>query len=140
MFRRMLCLLCAVLMLARTAPACSESAGGSCSYDFDLAFHLNADSFPELIRSRVEGYASLVNRLGLRGTVSWSTVTQCADLEATLYYVDDASLSYPFRLYGSQSRIFFTSPLINNEILLLNMAALMEFSIMAKNKIGRAHV
>ena len=136
MFRRMLCLLCAVLMLARTAPACSESAGGSCSYDFDLAFHLNADSFPELIRSRVEGYASLVNRLGLRGTVSLSTVTQCADLEATLYYVDDASLSYPFRLYGSQSRIFFTSPLINNEILLLNMAALMEFSIKAKNTLG----
>ena len=136
MFRRMLCLLCAALMIAWIIPACSESAAGSFSYDFDLAFHLNADSFPELLRSRAEGYASLVNRLGLRGTVSWSTVTQCADLEATLYYVDDSSLSYPFRLYGSRSRVFFTSPLINNEIILLNMAALMEFSIKAKNTLG----
>ena len=136
MFRRILCLLCAVLILAWVVPAGSESASGNCSYDFDLTFHLNADSFPELLRSRAEGYASLVNRLGLRGTVSWSAVTQCADLEATLYYVDDSSLAYPFHLYGSRSRIFFTSPLINNEIILLNMAALMEFSIKAKNTLG----
>ena len=136
MFRRILCLLCAALITAWIVPACSESAAGTSSYDFDLTFHLNAESFPELLRSRAEGYASLVNRLGLRGTVSWSAVTQCADLEATLYYVDDASLSYPFRLYGSRSRVFFTSPLINNEILLLNMAALMEFSMKAKNTLG----
>lgn len=136
MFRRILCLLCATLIIAWIIPACSESATGSFSYDFDLTFHLNADSFPELLRSRAEGYATLVNRLGLRGTVSWSTVTENADLEATLYYVDDASLSYPFHLYGSRSRVFFRSPLINNEILLLNMEALMEFSIKAKNTLG----
>ena len=136
MFRRILCLLCAALIIAWIVPSCSDSAAGSISYDFDLTFHLNADSFPELLRSRAEGYASLINRLGLRGTVSWNTVTQCADLEATLYYADNSSLSYPFRLYGSRSRVFFTSPLINNEIILLNMAALMEFSIKAKNTLG----
>lgn len=136
MLRRMLCLMCAALIIVWIIPACSESSAGCFSYDFDLTFHLNADSFPELLRSRAEGYASLVNRLGLRGTVSWSTVTQCADLEATLYYVDNSSLSYPFRLYGSRSRVFFTSPLINNEIILLNMAALMEFSHKAKNTLG----
>ena len=136
MFRRILCLLCAALIIAWIVPACSESGEGSFSYDFDLTFHLNADSFPELLRSRAEGYASLVNRLGLRGTVSWSTVTECADLEAALYYVDNTSLSYPFRLYGSRSRIFFTSPMINNEVILLNMAALMEFSLKAKNTLG----
>ena len=67
MFRRILCLLCAALIIAWIVPACSESGEGSFSYDFDLTFHLNADSFPELLRSRAEGYASLVNRLGLRG-------------------------------------------------------------------------
>ena len=137
MFRRMCCLLmCALLALAWTAPASSEAAAAGGSYDFDLTFSLNAAAFPELQRTRVEGYAALVSRLGLRGTVSWSTATQSADLEATLYYTDNPSLSFPLRLYGTQSRIFFTSPLINNEIILLNMTALMEFSMKARNTLG----
>ena len=135
-FRRMLCLLCAALVLSWAVPACPESAAESRSFDFDLAFRLNASAFPELLRNRTEGYASLVNRLGLRGTVSWSAATRSFDLEATLYFTDDPSLSYPFRLYGTQSRIFLTSPLINNEIILLNMTALMEFSMKARNTLG----
>ena len=136
MFRRMLCLLCAVLMLFSTVPAFSEDSVENCSYDFDLTFHMNSDSFPELSRTRAAGYAALVNRLGLRGTVSWNNVNQSFNLEATLYFTDDSSLSYPFRLYGTKSRIFITSPLINNEIILLNMTALMEFSNKAKNTLG----
>ncbi len=136
MIRRMLCLLCAVLILVSTVPAYSEDVGENSSYDFDLTFHLNADSFPVLVRTRVAGYASLINRLGLRGTVAWSDKTQSFDLDATLYFTDDPSLTYPFRLYGTESRIFITSPLINNEIILLNMTALMEFALKAKNTLG----
>ena len=135
--RRMFCLLCTVLVIAWTVPAYPDTAAESSrSFEFDLTFHLNAASFPELLRARVEGYSSLVNRLGIRGTVSWSTATQSADMEATLYYTDNPSLSYPFRLYGTQSRVFLTSPLINNEVILLNMAALMEFSMKARNTLG----
>ena len=136
MFRRMLCLFCTALILAGAVPAFSETAAKSSSYDFDLTFHLNADSFPELLRTRAEGYASLVNCLGLRGTLSWSNETQSMDLEATLYFIGNPSLSYPFRLYGTKSRLFLTSPMINNEIILLNMSALMEFAIKAKNTLG----
>ena len=136
MFRRMLCLLCAVLVLIHAVPACSEAAAGSSSYDFDLAFHLNADSFPELLRTRAAGYAALVNRLGIRGSVAWVPETDSMDLEATLYYTDDPSLSYPFRIYGTEERVFITSPLINNKVIMLNMPALMEFSIKAKNTLG----
>ena len=136
MIRRMLCLLCAVLILVSTVPAYSEDAGENSSYDFDLTFHLNADSFPVLVRTRVAGYASLINRLGLRGTVAWSDETQSFDLDATLYFTDDPSLAYPFRLYGTKSRIFFTSPMISNEVILLNMTALMEFALKAKNTLG----
>ena len=136
MLRRVLCLVCAALILAGAVPAVSEASASDYSCDFDLSFHLNADSFPVLLRSRAAGYASLVNRLGLRGRFSRSRATQSFNLEATLYYTDDPSLSYPFRLYGTKSRIFFTSPLINNEIILLNMAALMEFANKAKNTLG----
>ena len=136
MFRRTLCLLCAVLLLANAVPALSEQAEGCGSYDFDLTFTLNADAFPELLRARASGYASLINRLGLRGNISWSAANNSADLEATLYFTDDPSLTYPFHLYGAPSRVFITSPLINNEIILLNMAALMEFAVKAKNTLG----
>ena len=80
MFRRILCLLCAALITAWIVPACSESAAGTSSYDFDLTFHLNADSFPELLRTGAGGYASLINRIGLRGNISWSaafSATRC---------------------------------------------------------------
>lgn len=136
MFRRILCLLCAMLVLFSAVPALSDDSDGNSSYDFDLTFRMNADSFPALLQERTAGYASLVNRLGLRGTIAWNTVTESFDLEATLYFTDDPSLSYPFRLYGSKARIFFTSRLINNEIILLNMAALMEFALKAKNTLG----
>ena len=136
MIRRIFCLFCMVLLLISAVPAVSETAVESGSYDFDLSFYLNADSFPELLHTRAVGYASLVNRLGLRGTFSWSSSAQSIDLEATLYFTDNPSLTYPFRLYGTKSRIFITSPLINNEIILLNMAALMEFAIKAKNTLG----
>lgn len=137
MLRRILCLLCAALLLAGAVPAVSETAaGGISSYDFDLTFDLNADSFSELLRERAAGYASLINRLGLRGSFSWNPQTESLDLDATVYFTDDPSLKYPFRLYGCKHRVFITSPLINNEIILLNMSALMEFAIKTKNNLG----
>ena len=136
MFRRLLCLLC-VLLFIPVIPAIAEEIPAGCySYDFDLTFHLDANTFPELLRGRAAGYAALVNRLGLRGNISWSDITQSMDLDATLYYTDKPSLSYPFRIYGTKSRVFITSPLINNEIILLNMTALIEFALKAKNTLG----
>ena len=136
MFRRLLCLLCALLLIPVFPAVAEEAAAGSFSYDFDLTFRLDADTFPELLRTRAASYASLVNRLGLRGNLSWSSLTHSMDLDATLYYTDNPSLSYPFRIYGTKSRVFFTSPLINNEVILLNMAALVEFALKAKNTLG----
>lgn len=136
MFRRIICLFCAVILMSAAVPAFSETAVGTGSYDFDLVFQLNSDSFPELLRSRAAGYAALVNRLGIRGNISWNSETRSLDLDATLYFTDSPTLSYPFRIYGIPSRIFITSPLINNKIILLNMIALMEFSIKAKNTLG----
>lgn len=136
MLRRMLCLLCMMLLLVHAVPAFSESSDGNNSYDFDLTFFLNADSFPALLRSRAAGYASLINRLGIRGNLTWSSEYQTFDLDSTIYYTDNPSLFFPVRIYGMKARVFITSPLINNEVILLNMAALMEFSVKAKNILG----
>ena len=136
MFRRMLCLLCAVMLLTAVSPASADESDGNYSFDFDLAFSLNAESFPRLQRSRAAGYAELVNRIGLRGNVAWSTKTQSMDLNAVIYYTDDESVSFPFRIFGARARLFFTSPLIRDQQILLNMSALMEFAVKAKNTLN----
>ena len=136
MLRRMFCLLCAVLLLVYAVPAFSEETAGSSSFDFDLTFSLNPDAFTKVLRTRASGYASLINRLGLRGNLSWSTETESMDLDAVLYLTDEPSLTFPFRLYGTKERIFVTSPMMNNATVLLNMEALMEFAVKAKNTLG----
>ena len=136
MIRRMLCLLCAAFLLTAAVPVLAEGTESRYSYDFDLAFSLNAESFPPLLRSRASGYAALVNRLGLKGHIAWDNTTRSMDMSAVVYYTDDNSLSFPFRIFGAPERVYITSPLINNETIFLNMPALMEFSVKAKNTLN----
>ena len=136
MLKRLSALLCALLLLLSAAPVSAEPAVPAGSYDFDLSFTVNADSFPALARRRAAGYASLVDRLGFRGRLSWSEEAASVDLDAELYFTDDPAVTYPFHLFGSDSRVFLTSPLINNETILFNMGALMEFAQKAKNTLG----
>ena len=136
MMKRVLCALCALCLVLTALPALSEDSSGSYSFDFDLVFSLNAEAFPAALRARAAGYAALAERIGLKGNLAWTTETASMELDATLYYLDKPSLTYPFRIYGTESRIFITSPLINNEVLLLNNAALMEFCVKAKNTLG----
>ena len=137
MIRRMLCLLCAAVLLC-TASAASASKKNPVAYcyDFDLTFSLNPEAFPLLQRERAAGYAELVGSIGLKGRLAWSPDTNSMDLDAALYFLNKPSLSYPFRLFGTQARLFLTSPLLDNEILFFDMSCLMEFCEKAKNTLG----
>ena len=137
MTRRILCALCALFLLFSVLPASAEGDTEGChSYDFDVTFSMNAKAFPKLLRSRMSGYAALVNCLGLKGNIAWSEKTQGMELDAVLYFRDTPSLSYPFRLYGTEKRLFLSSPLLKDEVIFLNMAATLEFAVKAKNTLG----
>ena len=136
MIRRILCLLCAVLLLVPVFPASAEQSGGVYSYDFDLTFSMNADAFAAPLRTRAAGYATLVERIGIRGNIAWSDTTRSMELNATVYYTDDPSLSYPFRAYGTKSWLFCTSPLINDSILFLDLSTFMEYAVKVKNTLS----
>ena len=137
MKQRFLCLLCVLFLLVPTlVPAEGMSSEGSKSFDFDFTFTLNAQAFPKLLRSRMNGYAELVNRLGLRGNIAWTPATESMELNAVLYFTDNPSKTFPFSVYGAQPRLFITSPLLQNEVILLNMAALLEFAVKAKKTLG----
>lgn len=134
MIRRMLCLLCAALLLctASTASAAKKTPVVD-YYDFDLAFSLNPEAFPLLSRERTSAYAEMLGNLGLKGRGALNPDTLSLDLDATLYYIDKPSLSYPFHLYWTDSRVFLTSPLLDNEELFFDMSGLMEFCVKAKS-------
>lgn len=136
MIRRIICVLCCALLLFSCTAGCAETISENNSVDFDLVFSLNAEAFPPVLRSRVQGYADLLDRIGLKGSIAWSAPNNSMDLNATLYFRDKPSVSFPFRLYGAAPRLFLTSPLIRDEILFLNMAGFLEFAVKAKNTLN----
>ena len=102
MKRRFLCLLCALLlMIPSLVPAEGSVPDGSRSFDFDFTFTLNAQALPKLLRSRMAGYAALINRLGLKGSIAWTPATESMELNAVLYFTDNPSKAYPFSVYGA---------------------------------------
>ena len=136
MFRRLFCLLCVIAFLVTAVPALAEETESIFSYDFNLAFSLNADSFPLMQRSRAASYAALLDRLSFKGTYSWSSQTETMDLDLVMYYTDQPSLSYPLHIYGSKAWLFATSPLINNEIMFFDLSGLMEYAVKVRNTLG----
>ena len=136
MLRRLICTFCALLLLVPCLACPAESAPVNHSYDFDLLFSLNAGSFPPAQRARAQGYADLLDRLGLRGSVAWNTENRSFDLDATLYYIDRPSCSFPFHIYGGPSRWYITSPMLGDAEIFLNMSALLEFAIKAKDNLN----
>ena len=137
MKRRFFCLLCALFLVIPTlVPAEGVPAGDNYSFDFDFTFTLNAHAFPKTMRSRMAGYAALINKLGLRGNMAWTISTESFELDGELYFTDKPALTFPFHIYGAQPRIFITSPLLQDEVILLNMAALLEFAVKTKKTLG----
>ena len=134
MIRKMLCLLCAAVLLCTASAASAKKEAVVGYYDFDLAFSLNPDAFPLMTRERTSAYADMLGRLGLKGRAAVREGSFLPlELDAELYYIDKPSMRYPFCLYWSESRLFISSPLLDNEELFFDMAGLMEFCVKAKN-------
>lgn len=136
MIKKTLCLFLIALLLISSVPVSAEEKQQTYGYDFDLSFSLNAQSFPVTMRKRMSGYAELINRLSIKGSVAWNDAAQSMDLNAVLYYENAPSLSLPFHLYGTKAWLFLTSPLMNNETLFFDLNGLMEYSVKVKNLLG----
>lgn len=135
MTRKLLCLLCAAVLLCTVSAASAKKKEAVVGYyDFDLAFSLNPEAFPLMSRERTAAYADMLGRLGLKGRAAVREGSFLPlELDAELYYIDKPDMRYPFHLYWSDSRLFISSPLLDNEELFFDMAGLMEFCVKAKN-------
>ena len=134
MFKRIFCVLCALLLLASCAAA--EEAEQPFSCDFDLTFSLNTEAFSPILRGRAKGYADMLGCIRVKGNFTWSEANNSFELTGTLFYKDKPDVSVPFRVFGLPGMLYFTSPAINDEIILLNMSAFLEFAAKAKENLG----
>ena len=128
MFKRLVCLLC-ILVLCFSCAAAEEEKPAAQRYDFDLTFSLNPEAVPARSRSRARGYAELLDNIELRGDIVICEATQSFDMNAVLFFKSKPEVSIPFRFYGVEALLFLTSPIIGNETLLFNMGSLAEFAI-----------
>lgn len=136
MFKRIVCLLTTLLLMTLSACSLAEEQTGVHSWRFDLSFSLNRDAFPPLSQSRAQGYRDLLERLRLQGTVVWVDRGGSLDLNATVFFEDKPDVAVSFRLYGTRERLCLTSPLLNGETVLFNMAAFMEYALKVKSTLN----
>ena len=135
--RRWLAWVCSILFLFTAfgaAAGAEEAAPAAIGYDFDLFFRLNPKAFPGKQQTHAQGYADLLEILELKGTYAASDyVTPSVDITCSVIPTTKPESALDFHLYGVQSHLVLTSPLLGDEPLLLNNSALMEFSMKAYN-------
>ena len=105
------------------------------SYDFDLWFHMNADIFPARQRNHMQGYADLLNMLGLKGNLTYCPSTRSFDLNAEIIPRTNPDASVSFRLYGIPEHIGMSSPLLGNETIWFQNLVMMEFAFKTWNNL-----
>ena len=105
------------------------------SYDFDLRFHMNADVFPARDRMRMQGYADLLNMIGLKGNLTFCPSNESFDLNAEIIPITNPDASISFRLYGTPKYVGLSSPLLGNETAWFQNPFLMEFAFKTWNNL-----
>lgn len=127
LLRRAMCALLCLCMLLPSLAAAEQDVTG---LRFDLAFQMDPEAFSEEEQSVMRGIADLMNILTLQGTLDQS-FTGCFDLNASLLLSGEEETRTQLRLYGLESLWGVESNLLGDEMLMINMIALLEFSMKA---------
>ena len=99
------------------------------SYDFDLHFHLEADTFPFRERKKMQGYEELLDALEIRGNFSYCPETDCLDIHCELIPVNDPAAAVSFRLFGwVRNWLNFSSPLLGDTAICFRPKEIMKFT------------
>lgn len=124
--RRTVCVLLCLCLLPFAALAEQDASG----LRFDLSFQMDASAFPAQQQDMVQGFADLLNILTLKGTLE-SSFTGCFDLNTQLMLGGVEDTLTDLRVFGTESAWCIGSSLLGEETLLVNLVALLEFSMKA---------
>lgn len=134
--KKVFSVLMALVMLTYALPSvAAEETSSVYSYDFDLAFQLNAGVFPQKIRSRISGYAELINMLEFKGNITYCADSGSFDMNLQIIPKTNTDASIELHFFGLPEYIGVTSPLFGEETLWLDNIFLMEFAFKTWNNL-----
>ena len=132
--KRIAALLLACILLC-TGFAASEEAKEPAevvSYDFDLQFHLEADTYPFRDRKYVQGYEELLDALEIRGNYSYCAETDCMDLHLEIIPVSNPDAAASVRVFGWVANwLNVSSPLLGESAVCFRPKEILNFSMRA---------
>lgn len=116
--RKLLCLLCVLVLLPVSCYALSRPDGMPLSLDFDFSFDMDPDAFPEEDHRTATGYAELLKRIRVYGTYMVAgNGTNFFDIDSNISITDKETVTIPIHLFGDGDEVFITSSLLGNECL-----------------------
>lgn len=120
--------LCAFLCLCLLAPGLALAEPDVSGVRFDLNFHMDPEAFPQEQKGVTTGIADLLNTLTLKGTLDQS-FTGCFDLNTEFMLSGKEATRTSLRLFGTEAYWGIESSLLGDEMLMVNMISLLEFSM-----------
>ena len=121
-----------IMILAGTAAAAEDSAKEKpevFSYDYDLRFQLDTETFPRRERRHAQGYADLLNALEFRGNFTWIPKTKSMDLRLEIVSAANPDVSLSLHLFGLPEHwLRVESPLLGEEAICFQPDGLMAFA------------
>ena len=101
-------------------------------YDFDLRFHLEADTFPFRERKYIQGYEELLDAIEFKGNFAYCPETDCMDLHVRVIPDTDPEAALEFRVFGWISNwLNVSSPLMGDKAVCFKPDDMLSFSIRA---------
>lgn len=130
--RKLLCFLCALVLLPVSCFAWSSPDGSPRAFDFDFGFEVDPDAFPEDDCRTATGYGELLNRVRISGTyIMAGDGSNCYDLQLILSVADKKRAEIPLRFFGSNNDMYITSPFLGDETLFMNLNGWLKIALKA---------
>ncbi len=133
--KRLIAIMLACILVFGTAGAGAEEVREDpavVSYDFELQFHLEADTFSFRDRKKAQGYEELLDALIIKGNYSYCEETDCMDLHFSLVPVSNPDAALDFRVYGWVANwLNVSSPLLGENAVCFRPKDILSFSVRA---------
>ena len=134
--KRLTAFLMALMLITMAVPALAEEGSPAAySYDFDIRFRLNADSFPARVRTHLRGYSELLDILEMKGNLTFAAENDSVDLQLDIIPVTNPSAALSVHLFGIPEHMCMSSSLLGDETIWFNNFVLMEFALKTWNNL-----
>ena len=130
--RKIICLLCVLVLLPVTCFAWGSPDGTPMAFDFDFGFEMDPDAFPKEDYRTALGYSELLNRTRISGTwIRSGNWNDCYDITLNIAITDKETANVPLRLFGFRNGLFVESPLLGEERLFMNLDGWLKIALKA---------